>query len=291
MGGVLLPVRDDDLTYDECMNTYLTPDNPLLIPNYIQFRPGEPCGSASDCELASPPDDVTGACCMSTSQFCFVEDTKRSDCELMGGSWLGDGSDSSACAPRTVESGVCCLFDMACVANMNSTRCIAAGGTWHASFSSCQAGLPCYGSTGVGFGSGACCFEYQCVDASTPGFNNTTEADCLLAGGKWLGPGSTCSGTACDPIDCHCVVPADAGSCYDIFDNYAVYTINGTTCGRFGGEPSILLGDVNEDGRVGGLPDLIPLIEDWGGPSADADLDFDGVVGIQDLLILFTEWE
>jgi hypothetical protein len=283
---------ESDLTFDECMNTYLTPDDPTLIPNYIQFRPGEACGGPSDCDLADPPDEL-GACCMSASELCCVLDTQRSDCNRMGGTWLGADSDCGGCSQREIEAGVCCLFGMACVESMNNARCVAAGGTWHPTFTSCDAGLPCYGSTGVGFGSGACCFEYQCVDASTPGFSNTTEADCLLAGGKWLGSGA-CAGFpagACDPIDCHCVEPHDGTNCDDLFDDYTVYTIDGTTCGRFGGEPSVLLGDVNEDGRVGGLPDLLPLIEDWGGPSANADLDFDGTVGIQDLLILFTEWE
>jgi hypothetical protein len=74
-------------------------------------------------------------------------------------------------------------------------------------------------------------------------------------------------------------------------DAYNVETFDATTCIRFGGVPIVLLGDINGDGHVGGLPDLLPLINGWGHPSLEADLDGSGTVDIADLLILFTHWE
>jgi hypothetical protein len=51
------------------------------------------------------------------------------------------------------------------------------------------------------------------------------------------------------------------------------------------------LGDVNGDGTVGGLSDLIPLLDQWGESSPNADLDGSGEVDVRDLLILLTLWE
>jgi hypothetical protein len=79
--------------------------------------------------------------------------------------------------------------------------------------------------------------------------------------------------------------------CLNVAGLTDVETFDATTCIRFGGEPVILLGDVNGDGRVGGMADLLPLINQWGQPSMDADFDGSGMVDVRDLLILFTNWE
>jgi hypothetical protein len=279
---------DDDLTFTECMDTYLTPDDVEDSSNWVTFRAGESCGM-TDCEMQDPPATL-GACCISLDDFCCVESITRDVCQTLGGSWLGEDSTCVSCVPRTIDVGVCCILGLACTSDLNPIRCAAVGGTWQRDFMSCREGLPCYGSSQVGT-PGACCYEYQCVDATTPGLQDITEADCLLGGGRWLGIG-LCNGNpfdpnvfpagACDPVDCLNV----AG-----LTDYNVETFDATTCIRFGGEPVILLGDVNGDGRVGGMADLLPLINQWGQPSMDADFDGSGMVDVRDLLILFTNWE
>ncbi|MDG1839106.1 MAG: hypothetical protein P8I91_09950 [Phycisphaerales bacterium] len=279
---------DDDLTFDECMDTYLTPDIVADSRNWVTFRAGESCGT-TDCEMQNPPTAL-GACCISLDDFCCVELITRDVCQTLGGSWLGESSTCVSCVPRTVDVGVCCILGLACTSDLNPIRCAAVGGTWYRKFMSCNEGLPCYGSTQVGT-LGACCYEYQCVDATTPGLEDITEADCLLGGGRWLGIG-LCNGNpndpnvfpagACDPVECLNV---------DGLTTYNVETFDATTCIRFGGEPLVLLGDVNGDGRVGGMTDLLPLINQWGQPSMDADFDGSGMVDVRDLLILFVHWE
>ncbi|MDP7087224.1 MAG: hypothetical protein QF360_06345, partial [Phycisphaerales bacterium] len=183
---------------------------------------------------------------------------------------------------QTVQTpGVCCLFGLACTTDLTDPRCTNAGGTWHSQFTSCREGLPCYGSTSNP-ASGACCFEYECVDATTPGLQNINKPDCLLGGGRWLGVG-LCgvdfSSSACDPVDC---LDTAIG---------VAFTFDAATCTMFGGVPVVLLGDVNGDGTVGGLSDLIPLLDQWGESSPNADLDGSGEVDVRDLLILLTLWE
>ncbi len=224
---------------------------------------------------------------------------------------------------QTVQtSGVCCLQGLACTTDLDDARCVAAGGTWHSQFTSCHQGLPCFGATGVGE-TGACCFEYQCVDATTPGLENISEVDCLLGGGRWLSGlgcgdlgsgdlGSDCLPVAClpvnifdcdctaDPVDltedcltycsCDCAIPPDARDEVCKFYCDAV-TFDDETCWQFGGSLNVPLGDVNGDGHVGGLDDLVPLVEQWGEPSPNADLNGNGTVDVPDLLILLEEWE
>lgn len=275
----------DNVTFDECMDTYLTP-SPLSDPSVPQsqviFQQGLTCVEAA-CEDAVSP---VGACCMSLDSFCCLPDFDREICNLFGGTWLGMDSDCTGCVPQTVQTpGVCCLQGMACTTDLNLARCAAAGGTWHAQFTSCREGLPCYGVTSS-VGSGACCFEYECVDATTPGLQDINKVDCLLGGGRWLGIG-LCNGAsptfppkACDPVVCD-----------GVLSGHIATTFDDATCTDFGGVPQVPLGDVNGDGHVGGLPDLIPMIEQWGQPSPNADLDASGEVGIPDLLILLTLWE
>ena len=227
---------------------------------------------------------------MSLDSFCCLPNFDREVCNSFGGTWLGKDSDCADCVAQTVQTpGVCCLFGLACTTDLTDPRCTNAGGTWHSQFTSCREGLPCYGSTSNP-ASGACCFEYECVDATTPGLQNINKLDCLLGGGRWLGNLGLCNGDpsdpsvfpsgACDPVECS----ATAIGAYAI-------TFDAATCTMFDGVPVVLLGDVNGDGRVGGLPDLIPLIEQWGQPSSNADFDDSGHVDVRDLLILLTQWE
>ena len=267
----------DNLTFDECMDTYLTPPSGPENARVI-FQQGLTCDEAVCNESGSP----VGACCMSLDSFCCLPDFEREVCNSFGGTWLGKDSDCADCVAQTVQTpGVCCLFGLACTTDLTDPRCTNAGGTWHSQFTSCREGLPCYGSTSNP-ASGACCFEYECVDATTPGLQNINKPDCLLGGGRWLGVG-LCgvdfSSSACDPVDC---LDTAIG---------VAFTFDAATCTMFGGVPVVLLGDVNGDGRVGGLPDLIPLIEQWGQPSSNADFDDSGHVDVRDLLILLTLWE
>ncbi len=52
-----------------------------------------------------------------------------------------------------------------------------------------------------------------------------------------------------------------------------------------------LPGDTNEDKCVD-IMDFLRVLELWGpSPTCDADFDFDGAVGINDLLIVLAEWD
>jgi hypothetical protein len=272
----------DGMTFSECMETYLTP-NPPGSPSdpvaWVTFNQGLTCGDGP-CQNSS----ATGACCMSLDSFCCLPDVEHEVCQAFGGTWLGGTSTCASCVERTAKPGVCCLGGMACTADLDFIRCGAAGGTWHPEFTSCSEGLPCYGVTGgVGISIGVCCYEYECVDATTFGLQDINEDDCILGGGRWIGTSDTCATIvlgACDPKEC-----------IGVLSSHVVSTFDDATCANFGGTPVVPLGDVNGDGHVGGLPDLIPMIEQWGEPSSNADLDDSGHVDVPDLLILLTNWE
>ncbi|MDP6312363.1 MAG: hypothetical protein QF781_09450, partial [Phycisphaerales bacterium] len=90
--------------------------------------------------------------------------------------------------------------------------------------------------------------------------------------------------------DCDCNLPPEDRDSVCAFFCDAV-TFDDETCWQFDGHLNVPLGDVNGDGTVGGLSDLIPLLDQWGESSPNADLDGSGEVDVRDLLILLTLWE
>ena len=49
-------------------------------------------------------------------------------------------------------------------------------------------------------------------------------------------------------------------------------------------------GDINGDGDVN-TEDLLILLGEWGKTNSPADLNYDGVVNVPDLLILLAHWQ
>ncbi|MFH0980572.1 MAG: hypothetical protein V2A79_03420, partial [Planctomycetota bacterium] len=109
-------------------------------------------GATTCAELAVPCG--YGACCIGDG--CAV--ILKGDCEVLGGAYLGGGTDcnTNACAGISTN-GVCCMPDDSCQPSTSPSDCNAAGGTFHG-----------YAAT--------------CADADTNGVADICEADCNTNG-------------------------------------------------------------------------------------------------------------
>jgi Dockerin type I domain len=225
--------------------------------------------------------ETQGACCLPNGDCDFLTQTQ---CQSQGGTYLGDDVPCGigACSGATVA---CCFAATGGCLNLLPATCVAAGGVPGAIGSNCT-GFVC-------FPTGACCLPSgSCIGPVSPETcaaqggtfqgNNTScatancpqptgaccfgtgfclvlkEADCLLAGATWAGPGSNCSdgngdgsADACQPSN-----PAD----------------------------------LNNDGVVN-AGDLAILLGAWGTTSGPADINGDGIVNASDLSILLGAWD
>ncbi|MCP4758865.1 MAG: hypothetical protein GY894_11575 [Planctomycetes bacterium] len=151
------------------MNPYITCSNDFSnnsINDIASYR-----NSILGCLDCGPPDP-TGGCCVGSS--CSVG--TQMDCQIAGGTWLGDGSDCSGspCDP----TGGCCTGTSCSIETQGD--CEGGGGTWLGSGTTCS-GDPCAVAA-----EGACCNVGVC--------SVKTEADC---GGTWLGEGTDCGDNPC----------------------------------------------------------------------------------------------
>ena len=77
------------------------------------------------------------------------------------------------------------------------------------------------------------------------------EAGCIVGGGTWQGPSSSCANGDCNPNNC----PAD----------------------------------IDGDGYVN-VSDLLAVIDQWGSTDSPADISGDGIVDVTDLLEVVGNW-
>lgn len=145
----------------------------------------------TDCD----PDTICGACCQFDS--CTVKSS--TNCALVSGAYLGDGTQCEA-TTCMAQYGACCWPDGSCTQVANPIdECTALGGIWHGVNIPCTPN-PCPGPSPD---TGACCFpDGTCMLAVGP-------ADCAYMSG---GTGTYFPGIDCTPNPCGdtCVeVPTD----------------------------------------------------------------------------------
>jgi hypothetical protein len=160
-----------------------------------------------------------GACCFPDGS-CVT--TCAPECDALGGTYIGAGTDCSQCPSVTVG---CCFCDGSCQ-DLTEEECAAAGGISQGPGTSCATGfcdLP--GPTVCCFPDGTCSQEISCFDCpdaggvvtfgdcQQPGICPTligacclptllceerTQAECDAVNGTWFGPDSSCEPNPCD---------------------------------------------------------------------------------------------
>lgn len=190
----------------------------------------------------------TGGCCLKDGT-CFV--VPQSECDDIGGIWLGAGSDCGGCG----APGACCLTDGTCT-DVIDHFCELFGGVWQGPGTDCTSPCP-----------GACCLP-------DGGCAFIPEADCAAQGGIYYGDGVTnCPPDSPCEIFGACCIPA-LGNCI---------IVNQPDC------ENVQLGewkgpDTNcDDADFNGSPDICEN-------TCPSDLDGDGETGIIDFLILLEKW-
>ena len=180
--------------------------------------------------------------------------------------------------------GACC-FQRDCEV-LSQHVCGLLGGTFLGHDTDCSP-PPCDNVQGVG----ACCFynftqgEFACLEG--------TESECHMAGGDFLGLGTTCNGNACSGGPCclndaTCVANVDPIECASIGGTFMDWDIscNAVTCKVKVPCPADLTGDAEV-----GPADLAALLATWGVcPGCPADVDVSGSVGAEDLAELLAGW-
>jgi hypothetical protein len=165
--------------------------------NGVQGTLGDLCAGGDYC--------TDGACCLGTS--CFTAaGLHQLQCGVLGGSFVGPGSDCSGdpCAPETVG---CCVPGGTCQ-DLTEAGCANVNGVSLGTDSDC--------ATSNAFCAaefGACCRPGDtCVANDTP-------ANCAAQGGSFLGIGADCSGNpcavtgACCELDGNCIDGGTQGEC------------------------------------------------------------------------------
>lgn len=183
-GSGLLCVGDG-MSEPECQAFwYGTPSNP---PSQVVFRAGELCG-AGNCNPSG-----TGACCLPDIGTC-CDGMSKEVCDLVYGTFLGQGVSCNSCNGPSDPVGVCALSGSGlpvCTADLSESICVNSfAGTWYPDIAACSEGIPGLGmelepldqpavQPDPGNPIGACCLEYDCVP-------QVRRFDCLLAGGRFL---------------------------------------------------------------------------------------------------------
>ena len=187
----------DNLDAQACQLTWGTvnPDDSVV------FHPGDTCSTAA-CDLSA-----TGACCLPDQGVCCDSFT-REVCDLVYGTFLGQGSDCTTCTSSSSPTGACSIVTpggiSVCSTDLTSTGCQSLGGTWYAGLDTCSEGIPGIG-VGLGGSVGACCYEFECV-------GSVAELDCILAGGIPIAKADNPWHPDCTPPT---PGPLWGGCCYD----------------------------------------------------------------------------
>ncbi|GJM23891.1 MAG: hypothetical protein DHS20C16_03060 [Phycisphaerae bacterium] len=173
----------------ECKDLF--PDD-CTTSNGVQGSLGDLCASGDFC--------TDGACCLGTS--CFTAGgLHQLQCELLGGSFVGSGTDCSGdpCAPETVG---CCVPGGSCQ-DLTDSGCAGVNGVSLGTDSDC--------ATSNAF----CSAEYgACCRPGNVCFTDDTIASCAAQSGTFLGIGTDCVGDPCAPDTVACCLPG--ASCQDL---------------------------------------------------------------------------
>ncbi|MDG2424933.1 MAG: hypothetical protein P8M22_13265 [Phycisphaerales bacterium] len=195
-----------------------------LGPDDCEINGGTFLEGTDDCEEAQCVNEP-GSCCLGISG--CVSDITPSDCEGLGGLFMGEIScDSNYCEPMDI-SGACCLGDGVCIEAVGP-ECDLAGGTWNGELTGCDSdtcgvigaccadvpGTPsctdmitedlCDSTTGTFYPDMTCDDLYaagECQDELSACCDDescweTSEAECTKMGGTFT-PGINCSSVEC----------------------------------------------------------------------------------------------
>jgi hypothetical protein len=225
--------------------------------------------------------DEQGGCCLSDGS-CEV--LLESECSLIDGTFLGDGT-TCVNPPCAQPLQACCFQATGGCLNLTTADCAAAGGIAGGQGTAC--------ATYVCFPMGACCL----VDGSCQG--PLSPAACAAQGGSFQGHATTCAQTNCPlPTGACCFA---TGFCLvlteaDCAQTGAPWSGAGTNCADANGNgtpdgcevpcPADCAG--SGDGVVN-VNDLLQLLSEWDG-DGNCDFDDDGEVDVSDLLLLLGEW-
>ena len=180
--------------------------------------------------------------------------------EQISGTWIDNGGNTinEFCWPDCNENGIGDAEDIAngtsldCNGNGVPDECDIADGS--SPDMNPADGVP---DECQGLPVGACCFGSQCVI--------TTATSCVNSGGNFIGVGTNCNETTCGEentgaccIDGICV-PATIGTCFNVSGSFAgeLQTCEDVVC------ETVCAGDLNGDGIVK-VQDLLILIASWG---------------------------
>ncbi len=143
-----------------------------------------------------------GACCLGDATCVEVA---GSQCSVMGGNFLGEGSLCTNLGPNGCQ-GACCGTALACQTSSRDA-CLAAGGIFFGATTECSTDLPngCVGA--------CCAADGSCTDVS--------EDDCVASGGTFTDLATNCAEGPCLGACC-----APDGSCTEV---------DSVTCAASGG--------------------------------------------------------
>lgn len=193
------------------------------------------------------------------------------DCSVLGGEWSGAGIDCDD-ADCQPAPGACCVQATGACIEVDESTCLGFGGEFHAD-ETC--------STWVCFPEGACCLsDGECTGP-------VDQDVCEGFGGTFMGDGTDCASVNCPDPDGWCC--ADDGFCADLTEDQCflfdgIWGGPGTSCDdpdACEGQPCP--GDVDGNGVVD-VDDLLLILSGWGGDGS-GDADGDGDVDVDDLLM------
>ncbi len=158
-------------------------------------------------DCADPP----GACCLPDGS--CIENISDIDCQGIGGTFQGEGSDCNA-IECPLGDQACCFQPAGCL-DLNPADCETAGGFPQGAGSACAA-VEC-------FPSGACCLpDGTCID-------NLSPEECNTAGGAFQGNTTTCGAADCpQPIGACCL---SNGGCLNLIEADCVVIPQSTWAG------------------------------------------------------------
>lgn len=267
--------------------------------------------SFGECSNNDACDTFTFACCFESTGTCL--DLSTSDCIQSGGDVEGSDSCADVDCPLTPFVAACCFDGGTCSQTITPAECDAQGGTIvigvGCSAADCNEGACCLNTGGcVKVTSASCTLVYQglylgsltnCIDGGC-----TLTACCLTNGDCVLAEGVEClnvyngfpqaPGTLCDQTEC-----SQGACCLD--DGNCVF-LGPLACAASGGVHSPLVTcteqdcgpacvpDINNDGAVR-YEDLVLVLSAWGScTNCTEDIDGSGVVDYPDLLQILATW-
>ncbi len=231
-----------------------------------------------------PPES---ACCVGDA--CHM--LTQTHCEAEGGVWIPDATcDSVQCIATGL--GACCFADSGC-GMLSEDHCLAGGGKWQGKGSDCASA--CGGTPDA-----ACCIEFECFMIN--------QKSCLAGGGQW-NAGMYCENVVCEENSAY------GACCFEVPVGMACVEIHEVQCYLEGGDwqgPHTVCADVEcgVGGKLGAccvnggclmlMPDKCDSVHgQWSeghcgttqcAPWCEGDIDRDGVVGVNDILILLANW-